>query len=251
MVNRASFLYIVGALAAGGAGGYVAHQQLSDRARANDEAAREHAQNEQAALDKANDTAAHAQEEARAATAMLTSAPVCDDAVGSPGDCPPQNLPNASDEGLCGGTGSVAARRCNDFKASMKPKVAANAVACLQSLKGGEVCDANRVALCGHEALMLACQETTPPNQTAITSANVTSTPPAPSPMPASPVASQCDAILRTCSGAPLGVTLSDCYRTMSGLNDTGRANMVTCMSKHCGDKGFLGCEALPPPATP
>ncbi len=248
MVDRSAFLAIVGALAAGGGVGYVAHQQIAEHTQANDEAA----QQQRVALDKANESASRAQSdaiEAKAAIATLTSAPVCDDSVGSPGDCPAQSLPNASDEGLCGGRGSVAASRCNDFKTSMKPKVAANAIACLQSLKGGEVCDANRVALCGHEALMLACQEPVLPSQSSVSSVNVASAPPAPS--PASPVASQCDTILKSCSGAPLGVTLSDCYRTMSGLSDVGRANMMTCMSKHCGDKGFLGCEALPPPPTP
>jgi len=248
MVERASFLYIVGALAAGGGGGYLLNQHMTEQARANDAAARQHTQEEQAALDKANDATARAQAEAKTATAMLTSAstPACDDAVGSPDDCPPPGLPNASDEGLCGSSGSVAARRCKEFKTALKPKVAENAVSCLKKLKGGEVCDASRAALCGHEALMLACQETPPLNQSTVTSMNVAASPPPPT--PASPVASQCDAILKGCTDAPLSITLADCYRTMSGMNDLGRANMVTCMRTHCGDKGLLGCEATPPP---
>ncbi|MGH7282907.1 MAG: hypothetical protein ACRELY_15390 [Polyangiaceae bacterium] len=247
MLDRAAFLSIVGALAAGGGGGYMLHQQMADKAHANDDAA----QKQKAALDDANARAARAEDQARAASAMLTSAPVCDDSVGAAGDCPAPGLPNASDEGLCGGHGSVAAHRCQDFKTSMKPKVAQNAVACLNALKGNEACDADRVALCGHEALMLACQEPTPPNQSQVTSTNVNTSPPAPATSPPSPVASQCDAILKSCSTSPLGVTLADCYRTMSGLNDVGRANMVTCMAKHCSDKGFTGCEALPPPPGP
>jgi hypothetical protein len=251
MVDRASFLYIVGALAAGGGGGYLINQHVTESARAADDAARQHAQEEQAALDKANGVAANAQAEARAATAMLTSAPACDDTVGAPGDCPTAGLPNASDEGLCGGTGSVAARRCKDFKSALKPKVAENAVACLNKLKGGEACDSARVALCGHEALMLACQEMPARNQSMVNSVNVASAPP-PEPAPTSAVASQCDAILKGCPGdAPLGVSLADCYRTLSGMNDVGRANMMTCMRTHCGDKGLLGCEAMPPPPNP
>lgn len=245
MVDRVAFMSIVGALAAGGAGGYVLHQQVKAH-DADAEAARQHDREQQAAIDKANQDAAQARDEARAATAMLTSAPACDDATGAPGDCPAAGLPNASDEGLCGGTGSVAARRCKDFKASMKPKVAENAVACLNALKGGEQCDANRVALCGHEALMMACQESPPQNQSMVNSVNVGGAPP--NPQAASPIAQQCDAILKGCSGVTPGVTLSECYRTMSGLNDVGRQNMMTCMKTHCGDKGFVGCEATPPP---
>ncbi|MEO7110432.1 MAG: hypothetical protein ABI183_08355 [Polyangiaceae bacterium] len=252
MVDRASFLYIVGALAAGGGGGYLLNQHAHEKAQATNDAARQHSQEEQAALDKANGATANAQAEARAATAMLTSAPACDDAVGAPGDCPAASLPNASDEGLCGSSGSVAARRCKDFKSALKPKVAENAVACLNKLKGNETCDATRVALCGHEALMLACQDTPARNQSMVTSMNIASAPP-PEPTPTTPttsqVASQCDAILKGCSDATLGVSLSDCYRTLSGMNDVGRANMVTCMHTHCGDKGLLGCEAMPPPS--
>jgi len=29
-------------------------------------------------------------------------------------------------------------------------------------------------------------------------------------------------------------------------MNDTGRANMVDCVSAHCSDRGLYACEAMP-----
>ena len=246
-VDRAGFLYIVGALAAGGAGGYYLNKHANEQQAAESQAKAKQDADQKAAIDSANQRADKAEAEAKAATASLTSAPVCDDTVGAVDDCPPAGLPNASDEGICGGGGSVAARRCKDLKTAMKPKVAQNAVSCLKSLKGGEVCDANRVSLCGHEALMMACQEPLGENQSQTTSINLSTAPPNP-PVANSAIAQQCNAILQGCSGASPGITLADCYRTMSGLNDVGRANMMTCMKTHCGDKGLLGCEAMAPP---
>jgi hypothetical protein len=37
---------------------------------------------------------------------------------------------------------------------------------------------------------------------------------------------------------------MSDCRQTLSGMSDTGRANMMACVSTHCRDRALLGCEA-------
>jgi hypothetical protein len=241
-VDRMSFLYFVGALAAGGAGGYVLDQQMNAKDRA---ASDQHTQ-DMAALDTAHQATANAETAAAsAASARLTAAVVCDDSVGT-SDCPPSGAPSASDEGICGGGGSVAAKRCGDFKTAFKPRVAAAAASCLKKLSDKQVCDPARANLCGHEALMLACQESPSPNESMVSSVNVSASPPPSAPMSA--VASACDAILKGCADAVPGVSLADCYRTLSGMNDVGRANMTTCMRTHCSDKGLLGCEAMAPP---
>ena len=242
-VERNAFLYLVGALAAGGAGGYVLNQQVNAKDRA---ASDQHAQ-DMAALDNVHQATANAEIAAAnvAASARLTSAVLCDDSIGAP-DCPPSGAPSASDEGICGAGGSVAAKRCGDFKTAFKPKVAAAAAACLKRLADKQVCDPTRASLCGHEALMLACQESPSQAESTMTSLNVSASPPPSVPM--SPVAAACDTILRGCSDAVPGVSLADCYRTLSGMNDVGRANMTTCMRAHCSDKGLLGCEAMAPP---
>ncbi|MEO8799927.1 MAG: hypothetical protein ABI551_18670, partial [Polyangiaceae bacterium] len=191
-VDRAGFLYIVGALAAGGAGGYFLNKHANEQHQAEAQAEHRQESDQKAALDSANQRADKAEAEAKAAAATLTSAPVCDDNVGAVDDCPPVGLPNASDEGICGGNGSVAARRCKDFKTSMKPKVAENAITCLKALKGGEVCDSSRVSLCGHAALMMACQEPFAESQAQTTSINLSTAPPNPSPSASTPIAQQC-----------------------------------------------------------
>ncbi len=241
-VERASFLYFVGALAAGGAGGYALNQQMNAKDRASSD---QHAQ-DMAALDTAHHETANA--ETAAASAKLTSAVLCDDSTGA-ADCPPSGAPSASDEGICGSGGSVAAKRCGDFKTAFKPRVAAAAAACLKKLADKQVCDPTRANLCGHEALMLACQESPSQTESTLTSVNVNASPPPSAPMSA--VAAACNTILRGCADAVPGVSLADCYRTLSGMNDVGRANVTTCMRTHCADKGLLGCEAMPPPPSP
>jgi len=117
---------------------------------------------------------------------------------------------------------------------AFKPKVAQAAVACLRRLKGNELCDPARVNGCGHSALMAACPDPAP-------------TPGASEPgvtQLASPVTTLCEGIPKGCAGDSLGPTLSDCRQTLSGMSDTGRSNMVACLSTHCRDRGLLGCEA-------
>jgi hypothetical protein len=179
--------------------------------------------------------------------ASATGAPVCDDSQGTAEDCPSVG---PSDEGLCP---NVILKRCTDFKAAMKPRVAAQAVACLRALKGSERCDPARINQCGHAALMSACQEPARPQkgqfQPASGTQPATVTITADTTPDASPVATACGTILRSCgekSGSP---TLADCRATLSGLNDTGRANAVDCVSTHCTDRGLYLCEAVPKPA--
>jgi hypothetical protein len=149
--------------------------------------------------------------------------------AGAPAACPSPGY--SADEGQ--GCGGVASKRCDDFKQTMKPRVAEQAVACLNALTPGQRCDAARVNLCGHLALMNACQESDALQTTA----------------PATPgardeVTSRCDGILRSCSGTMLAPTMRECRVTLAGLNTRGRDQMATCMSAHCGDKGLVGCEA-------
>lgn len=176
--------------------------------------------------------------------AAVTGAPVCDDSQGTPEECPSVG---PSDEGICP---NLIKKRCNDFKAAMKPRVAAQAVACLRALKGAELCDAARINQCGHAALMSACQE--PPRAQRGEYVPAEGTKPAmvtimtdPTPDP-SPVTAACSAILRSCGEKSLSPTLADCRQTLAGMNETGRANMVDCVSAHCTDRGLYGCEAVP-----
>src|SRR5258706_14683958 len=136
----------------------------------------------------------------------------------------------AADDGVC----NLAAKRCEDFKAAFKPKVAQAAVACLRRLKGNELCDPARVNGCGHSALMAACPDPVPP----VVAGEVGPT------QTASFVTSSCEGIVKGCAGESLGPTLADCRQTLSGMSDTGRANMTACVSAHCRDRGLLGCEA-------
>ena len=166
-------------------------------------------------------------------------APTCDDSEGEPEACPVAIGP--SDEGMCG---NWAAKRCVDYKEAFKPKVALGAVACLRKLVGPERCDQYRANLCGHKALMAACQDPGPDSKLA--NAPPTVAPAAAAPAGASQLAGQCEAIVKGCVGSVPETTLADCYRTLSGMNDVGRAQMVECMKTHCIDKGLFGCEAVP-----
>jgi len=181
----------------------------------------------------------------------LPGAPVCDDSLGTPEECPSVG---PSDEGVCP---NLLFKRCGDFKVAMKPRVAAQAVACLRALKGNERCDSTRINQCGHAALMSACPEPTRPKKGQLqvsTSANgaqlatVTITPDT-TPDP-SPVAAACNNVMRSCGERSLGPSLADCRQTLAGMTESGRLNMVDCVSAHCLDRGLYGCEAMPRDAT-
>jgi hypothetical protein len=166
--------------------------------------------------------------------AAATGAAACDDSQGTAEDCPSVG---PSDEGVCP---NIIAKRCSEFKAAMKPRVAAQAVACLRALKGHERCDPARVNQCGHAALMSACPETPRPQKGHFQAASGTTpasvTPIAETTPDPSPVAAACSAILRSCGEKSGNPTAADCRMTLAGLNETGRANMVDCVSAHCSD---------------
>lgn len=175
-----------------------------------------------------------------------SSAPACDDGQGAPEQCPSIG---PADEGICG---NLIFKRCNEFKASFKPRVATNAVACLRALKGNERCDPIRINQCGHMALMNACQEPLPPLKgellagTGGTSGAATVTLVEDASQKPSPVAAACESIRKVCSKSPLDPSLVDCQQTLSGMNELGRANMVECVSKHCTARGLWACEGMP-----
>lgn len=218
--DRGAYFLLVSSLSAGAVAGYVAsekdvvpHLQGSSHG----------------AGPKTETSSASAHVEAVAApivAAPVVSAPgvsvppttTCDDSVGEPDACPALGSP--TEEGGCGGFATV---RCNDFKKTMKPRVAQAAVACLNKLSAGERCDPKRVELCGHLALMNACEDR----------------------VPTSTAASACEAIIQTCGASPLAPSLNECRLAMSGLREVGREAMLDCAKKHCFDKGVLGCETV------
>ncbi|HEY1693330.1 MAG TPA: hypothetical protein VGG39_14280 [Polyangiaceae bacterium] len=150
--------------------------------------------------------------------------PTCDDAVGAAGTCPPPGWP--AEEGGCG---NLPTKRCEDYKASFRPRVAERAVACINALNPNQRCDKDRLNLCGHEALMNACSVL--PDYAE-----------APDAAP-DELATRCSAIAQECGGVPLGATARDCRDTLAGMSSAGRDRMATCMKTHCNDKGLLFCE--------
>lgn len=152
-------------------------------------------------------------------------APTCDDAQGSPAQCPPPVWP--SEEGI-GGCGNLPTKRCEDFKQTLRPRVAERAVACINALTPAQRCDPNRLELCGHAAIMSACSIDESPVEA-----------------DAAPdeVVSHCQTILHGCEGVVPGPTLRDCRATLAGMTSVGRDKMVSCMKTHCTDKGLLFCE--------
>jgi hypothetical protein len=223
VIERAGFLLMAGTLAAGAGAGWLARDSKAHRERADEVP-----------------TAPAAVPAPSATTVVVVQpppAPTCDDSVGTPDDCP---AVGPADEGVCS---NVAAKRCADFKSTFKPKVAQAAVACLRQLKSNEQCDAARVNLCGHSALMAACPEPPPPASNANVASNSAGVAD-----PSSPVSLACENILKSCASQPVGPSLADCRQTLSGMSDFGRASMITCMQTHCGDKGLLGCEGVKSP---
>lgn len=222
IIEKSGFLLMAGTLAAGGVGGWLAHD------------AKTHSEHQRSA--EPPTTAVPVVAPAPSAAVVvehIPAAPICDDSVGTVEDCPAMG---PADEGVCT---NFAAKRCADFKSTFKPKVAQAAVACLKSLKGNAACDPSRVNLCGHSALMAACPEPIPdPAKTDATGTMA----------PSSPVTSACENIVKGCAGQPLSPTLTDCRQTLSGMSDFGRASMVECMATHCSDKGLLGCEGVKKP---
>jgi hypothetical protein len=208
-VDKTSFLLALGTLAAGGAGGYIARDR-------------------NVAVPRLSTPPPSPPVSASAAT-LPSSDPVpstqppaaCDDMAGHPAECPPAPYP--ADEGVCA---PIATKRCEDFKSSMKPRVAERAVSCILALNPAQRCDRARVNLCGHAALMSACE----PTKSADTGAE--------------DLGNLCRSIVGSCSSA----TFRDCEATLAGMTAAGRDRMLRCMGAHCSDKGLLGCEAAEAP---
>ena len=236
IIEKSGFLLMAGTLAAGGVGGWLAHDAKTHRERM---------QFSEPPI-PAVPVVASAPAVAAAPSASVVGerapvGPVCDDSVGTVEDCPAMG---PADEGVCT---NFAAKRCTEFKSAFKPKVAQAAVACIKTLKGNAACDPSRVNLCGHSALMAACPEPSP-DLTKVDATGATVNSPAAS---SSPVTTACESILKSCAGQALLPTMTDCRQTLAGMTDFGRASMVECMSTHCGDKGLLGCEGLRSAARP
>lgn len=256
-IDRSSFLLMTGALAAGGAGGYYAHQQgwIGKSSTAQNEPAPVVVEHGAPLASAAPTPAPSASSEAPSTAIAAAALPTCDDSQGNVGDCPPPGMPTEE-----GGCGTFVTTRCADFKASMKPRVAEVAVQCLRDLKPNERCDKNRVNLCGHLALVNACAEpdssslvvassggqVTTGNVAAVPSGTTPTTVPTQSTRPES-AAAMCDSILRSIGPSRIGPTLADCKQTLSGMSEAGRYRMVECMKKNWSSKGLLGCEAVDP----
>ena len=210
IIEKSFFLLALGAFAAGGAGGYFAGDSgvLKTQLGVAEQQATSHA--------LAPTTA----------TPLAPATPLCDDMVGAPGACPAPGY--SSDEGGCE---ALPTRRCEDFKLSMKPRVAEQAVACLTALNPGQRCDPARLSLCGHLALMNACPEPDAPVAAVAPGED--------------DVGARCEVIRQGCSSLPLGPVTRDCRATLAGMSAQGRDGMVACMKTHCADKGLVGCEAM------
>jgi hypothetical protein len=210
VIDRAGFMVALGALAAGGAGGYV----LRDKHIVGPPAPATPPTAEAVAMAQPSSTPV--------AAPTLPPAPVCDDETGTPAACPPP--PYSADESGCA---PVATKRCEDFEQSFKPRVAERAAACILALDPGQRCDSARVNLCGHEALMSAC----PP-------------PPAPAtataPANGDDLHARCEALTVSCPST----SVRECEATLAGMTAVGRDRTAKCLSAHCADKGLLGCEA-------
>jgi hypothetical protein len=204
-IDPGTFFILVGTLAAGTVAGYAASSKRLVPALDD-------------AFGRVPDAAAPVAVSASAAIDAGPAEPPCDDSIGTPPECPPPGFPTVE-----GGCGSFAHTRCKELKESLKPKVAEVAIDCLNKLKPQERCDANRVNLCAHLALMNACPE--------------------------KKRAPECEAIIAACGSSPIAPSMNECRQTMHGLNAEGRTRLVSCMRTHCFDKGLVGCVAVPTPA--
>lgn len=217
IIEKTSFLVALGGLFAGGAGGYLA--------------------GERGLLRPPPVVGVTEQQPPVVTTVALASSavappappmPACDDTAGAPGTCPAPGYP--SDEGVAS-CGAPATKRCEDFKRTMKPRVAERAVACLSALSAAQRCDPNRVSLCAHLALMNACPE---PEGALVAGV-----------APTDELTTRCASIAQECGGTTSGPPLRDCRATLAGLSLFGREQMTSCMKTHCADKGLVGCEAV------
>jgi hypothetical protein len=231
-IDRSDFLILATTLAAGGAGGWFFRDRGPDLRPP-----------PAPASPSAGPVASAPPWPSAVAVVDSKPAPACDDSQGTPEQCPSVG---PADEGICN---NIIYKRCEEFKKAFKPRPATQAVACLRALKGYERCDPLRINQCGHMALMAACPDAAPALKGQLSSASDKDPPTVtlasdPS-LPATPVATACEDILKTCNDPPLGPTMADCRQTLAGLNDVGRAQMIECASKHCTDRGLYLCEGV------
>ncbi len=139
-IDKSSFVILVGTIAASGAGGWFARDQLVLRSDAASPAP----------APTPTATASIAPEP-KSAEPPPPAVPPCDDDSGELPDC--TGFPDPGDEGGC----NLAAPRCLAYRESFKPKVARAAIECLKKLRGAKLCDPVTINKCGHEALMAAC----------------------------------------------------------------------------------------------
>ena len=216
IIDRTSFFLALGGLVAGGAGGYV----VGDRGLRNAPHTVGVTEQQPPVILPAATTMAPTE------STSTPPLPVCDDTIGAAAACPP---PYPSEEGE--GCGALPTKRCQDFKQSMKPRVAEHAVACLSALPPAQRCDPNRMNLCAHAALMNACPE---PEAAAVAGV-----------LPTDELTTRCASIAQSCNGSALSPSARECRATLAGLSAFGREQMASCMKTHCGDKGLVGCEAV------
>ena len=207
-IDKSAFFLAMSSLAAGGAGGYlVADRNASLPVRSPEPSVPAPSQ---------ASTAPDAATPAAPPVPPVAAAPTCDDGIGAPAACPPP--PYSADESGCAPVASV---RCAEFKQTMKPRVAESAVACLNALSGAQRCDPARVNLCGHMALMQACE------------------PPAVGEASTDDLAARCRSMLQSCPGA----AMRECESILAGMTSLGRERIAQCLASHCADKGLVGCE--------
>jgi hypothetical protein len=118
---------------------------------------------------------------------------VCDDNRGSPGDCRKadcRRLPF-----IC--------QHCEEYKRTLKPKIAERAVACVVAQAGAQLSDGCRTYQCGDEALGGACLDPT-----------------------ADPA---CWAVAKSCN-----TSVDECRGFLSGMNDAGRQKVLACALAGC-----------------
>jgi hypothetical protein len=106
-------------------------------------------------------------------------------------------------------------QQCESYRKTFKAKVAQRALDCLGKLTNKQVCDdACNTYRCGDRALKTAC-----PDPSADAS---------------------CTQIVAKCRS----VSMNDCRTYLSGLNPTGRAKMVTCLTSKAGcGFGLFSCS--------
>jgi hypothetical protein len=221
-IDRGTFLLLVGSLAIGATGGYVAAERhvFPELDRWRGRAPEPTPEPPRPA--PVADSAPPVPSAPAPVAAPAPAAPSCDDSVGTVGECPTPGYPTVE-----GGCGSFASIRCAELKQAMKPKVAAAAVVCLNKLTPQERCDPARVYLCGHLAFMNACPEREEANPSAKS------------------VASVCQAIVDGCGSSPVAPSTTECKQLLSGMTETGRERTRACMKAHCFDRGLVGCEGV------